>query len=82
MAAKALQCIGLGSTGVWPALARKLAPFEAGRRRVEGRVERLDFGPGIEGDDVDQVDRPAVEAGADGAGAVGDALHLFEVFRS
>ena len=26
-----------------------------------------------------QVDGPAVEAGAGGAGAVGDALHLFEV---
>src|SRR5205823_2305286 len=43
-------------------------------------VERLDLGPGVEGDYVEQVDAPAVEAGAGLAGAVGDALHLLEVF--
>ena len=47
---------------------------------MQGGIERLDLRPGIEGDDVEQVEWPAVEARPGGAGAVGDALHLLEVF--
>ena len=62
VAAKALQCIGLGAGfGVRPA-QRKAYAFQPGRRGLQGRVERLDLGPGVEGDDVEQVDGPAVEA--------------------
>src|SRR5205823_8835819 len=32
----------------------------------------------VNGDDIDQVNRPALELRSGGAGAVGDALHLFE----
>ena len=54
--------------------------FQAGRRRFEGAVERFDLGPAVEGDDVDQVDGPTVEACPGRGRAVGDALHLFEKF--
>ena len=58
----------------------KTHAFQSGRRGVQGGIERLDLGPGIEGDDVEQIELPAVEARAGGAGAVGDALHFLEIF--
>ena len=58
VAAKALQCSAFAA-GIVLGFGRcQSQAFEAGRRRFERVVERLDLGPAVERDDVDQVDRP------------------------
>lgn len=58
---------------------REQLPFEAGGGRGECGVEGVDLHPGVEHDDVRQVDVAALVARASVGRALGDALHLFEV---
>src|SRR5439155_24557395 len=55
--------------------------LQARRRRLQGALEEVHLDVAVEGDDVEQVNGPAVEGRPGGGGAVGDALHLLEVFR-
>ena len=80
-AAKALQALRLGLHRSLPFSLDAAQALQAGRLGGEALVEGHDLGPGVDGDDIDEVDRPAVETGAGRAGAFGDPLHLLQVLR-
>ncbi len=71
----ALVGLGLGVRGIGEDLA-----FQPGAGGLQGAVERVGFQLGIRGGDVDEVDGAAFELRPWRGGAVGDPLHLFEVF--
>ena len=75
--------VALGSgdgSGAWLLLGEAHA-FQAGRRGLEGGVERLDLRPELSATmSTRSIGRPS-KRGPGRGGAVGDALHLFEVFR-
>ena len=54
--------------------------FQAGRRGLEGVFEKVGLDVGVDRDEVEQIERPAVPLGAGRRGPVGDSLHLLEVF--
>ncbi len=57
------------------------ADFETVGRGFERAIQEVDLDLGVERHQIDQVERAAVELRPGRRGAVGDALHLFKVFR-
>src|SRR5437660_592726 len=60
---------------------RKSDALQARARCLEGGVQRFDLGPGVEGNDVHQIEGAAFETSARGSGTVSDASHFLEVLR-
>ena len=58
----------------------KLLALQTCRGGVEGVVEEGGFDIGIDGDDVQEIERPALKLRTCRGGSVGDAFHLLEVF--
>ena len=58
-------------------LARNMAPASV----AYDDILEFDLDVGIDRDDVEEVERLAVELGIGGGRAVGDSLHLLDVFR-
>ena len=58
----------------------ELFAFEARRRGLERGVEEFELDVGVDRDHVEEVNRSAKEPGPGGGRAVGDPLHLFEIF--
>ena len=80
VAAKALQC---DSSGADRALLGRLAKppaFEAGRGGLERVFEEVGLDVGVDRDEVEQIERPAVQGRSGRRGSVGDPLHLLEIF--
>ena len=81
VAAKALQCDSWGARLGLAGRARGRAGLRD-RSAVASRAfsRKFELDVGVDRDDVEQVERPAVELGPGGRGAVGDSFHLLKVF--
>ena len=62
--AKSSAAAKLGVWGAWLAV-RKAHAFQAGGQGLQGGVQRVNFGPYIQTDNVHQVDGPVLEARAE-----------------
>ncbi len=77
VAANAEQCDSGSWRGPFCRFPEDLT-FQTGPGGVEGLVHEGTFDLGIDRDDVEEVDRPALDLGTGRGGSIGDALHFFE----